>query len=80
MNNDEIKKAWYDGIPIFHQGIQYQRISALIYRLDSNKKITTSAELLDKNNNSVMIAKIEDVEGESVNRENTGEVESGTST
>jgi hypothetical protein len=79
MNNDEVKKAWYDDTPIFHQGIQYQRISALIYRLDGNKKIVTSAELLDKNNNSVMIAKIEDVEVENA-RENTGEVESGTST
>lgn len=62
MNNDEVKKAWYDSVPITHQGIKYQRISALIYRLDGNKKILTSAELLDKNGTSVTIASIDRVE------------------
>jgi hypothetical protein len=73
MTNDEIKKAWFDGTPVFHQGIQYQRISALIYRLDSNKKIITTTELLDKNGRCVTIARAEEVEVENAG-ENTGKV------
>lgn len=79
MTNEEIKKAWYEGSKVFHQGIEYQRISALVYRLDSDKRIMTSAELLDKNGISVIIARVEEVEGKNA-RENAGEVKSGTST
>ena len=62
MTNDEVKKAWFDQIPVFNNGIRYNRISALIYHLDRNKKIVASAELLDQNGSSVVIVEF-DVKG-----------------
>lgn len=64
MTSEEIKKAWFDQIPVFNNGIRYNRINALIYRLDRNKKIVASAELLDQNGSSVVIVKFDDVEVE----------------
>lgn len=56
MTNDETKKAWLNKQPIIHKGIDYSKISALIYRLTENGEMTLSVELLDKCGNSVTIA------------------------
>lgn len=61
MTSDEIKKAWYEKKPVVSGGIKYLKINALIYRLDKKNNIEPSAELLDQNTNSVVIARFEDV-------------------
>ena len=32
MTNDEAKKAFFDDVSVYMNGIKYERISALIYR------------------------------------------------
>lgn len=56
MTNDEVKKAWLNKTPIHSSGIDYTKISALIYRLTENGEMTLSVELLEKCGNSVTIA------------------------
>jgi len=60
MDKNEIKVAFLEGVPVIAGGIEYARISALIYRMHAGKVIT-QAELLDKNGNSVTIAQPEKV-------------------
>ena len=55
MTNDELKHALIDGRSVVHNGIEYEEISAVIYRWDG-KKITISCELVDKNNCLVIAA------------------------
>lgn len=55
MDNAELKEALTTQVPVMHNGIEYKRISAIIYRMDGNKLII-QAELLDKNQNSITIA------------------------
>lgn len=55
MDNDEIKAALKEGVPIVAGGVEYAKISALICR-NHNGKIILQAELIDKNGNSVTIA------------------------
>ena len=54
MTNDEAKTLLFSGKPVQFKGIEYQRITAIIYRV-VNGRVLVSAELLDKNNNSVTI-------------------------
>lgn len=61
MTHEEAKKAWYAKVPVVSGGIKYLKINALIYRLDKKNNIEISAELLDQNTNSVVIARFEDV-------------------
>lgn len=61
MTHEEAKKAWYEKKPVVSGGIKYLKINALIYRLDKKNNIEISAELLDQNTNSVVIARFEDV-------------------
>ncbi len=66
MTNDELKEALFDGRPVEHNGIIYKCVSAIIYR-NKKGKLDISAELLDKNKNSVSIvnpAKIKEVRNE----------------
>ena len=61
MNSDEIKQAMVNLTPVIHRGIEYQRISAYIYRIyespNSHKyREVFQVELLDKNGQSVTIA------------------------
>ena len=62
MTNDEAKKAWLNKTPIHSSGIDYTKISALIYRLNDNGEMSLSVELLDKCGNSVAIASPQNVE------------------
>ena len=61
MTNDETKKAWLNKQPITCKGIDYTKISALIYRLNENGEMTLSVELLDKCGNSVAIARPQNI-------------------
>lgn len=61
MNSAEIKQAMVSLAPVIHKGIEYQRISAYIYRIyispHSHKyREAFQVELLDKNGQSVTIA------------------------
>lgn len=59
MTNEELKAALFSGCPIvadspLYGKIKYKCVSAIIYR-NKGGKLDVSAELLDKNNNSVSI-------------------------
>lgn len=54
MTNDELKAALFSGCQVMHNGITYQCVSAIIYRYKGGK-LAITAELTDKNNNSVSI-------------------------
>ena len=67
MNSDEIKKAMVNLTHVIHRGIEYQRISAYIYRIyvspNSHKyREVFQVELLDKNGQSVTIADPKEIE------------------
>lgn len=65
MTNDEAKEAFRNKTPVYYNGVQYSRISAIIYRYDQyGNHILVSAELLDRNGNSVVIARLKDIKGE----------------
>jgi hypothetical protein len=52
MSNEEPKNALLNGFPVECNGIAYKCVSAIVYR-NKGGKIDISAEVLDKNNNSV---------------------------
>lgn len=54
MTNDELKAALFSGCQVEHRGIIYKCVSGIIYR-NKGGKLNISAELLDKNGNSVSI-------------------------
>lgn len=59
MTNEELKAALFSGCPVvadspLYGKIEYKCVSAIIYR-NKGGKLDISAELLDKNNNSVSI-------------------------
>ncbi len=68
MNNEELKAALISGVPVKANiaglgTIEFERVSAIIYR-NKNGKFDISAEVLDKNKNSVCIvspAKLKEV-------------------
>lgn len=61
MTNEEIKNALMDERHVQYNGIEFEKVSAIIYR-KSNGKVSISAEMLDKNSNSVAIAPVEKVQ------------------
>lgn len=61
MTNDQAKEALLRRYPVIYNGIEYLYISAIIYRYDKHNNLLISAELLDKNQRSVTIAQIKDV-------------------
>lgn len=61
MTNPELKEALLQGYPVICRGIEYARVSAIIYRA-FNGKIAVSAELMDCTGNSVTIAPAKDVQ------------------
>ena len=63
MTGEEAKKCLLSRVAVFYKDTKYERISAIIYRTDERNNITVSAELLDKSNNSVTIARLNDVKG-----------------
>ena len=63
MTNEEAKQAFFDGVPVMCNGVFYMNISAIIYRLDRDRKLIVSAELRDKNGHSVTVARVQDLQG-----------------
>ena len=62
MTSEEAKQCLFSRSEVIYKDITYKCITAIIYRLDlSMKHIIVSAELLDKNKNSVTIALLKDV-------------------
>lgn len=59
MNHSEVKEALFSRRPVIHTtgGIEteYDHVSAIIYRLNKNKRLVISAELSDKHGYSVSI-------------------------
>lgn len=61
MTNNEAKTALFNRTPVTYNGVNYSYISAIIYRYDRYNNLMISAELTDKNNRSVTIAQLKDV-------------------
>ena len=61
MTSDEAKVALRDRTPVVCGGIEYKRITAITYRYNDKGQFLISAELLDKRENSVTVARMEDV-------------------
>ncbi len=55
MDIQELKNALMSGKPVKHDGVIYKCVSAIIYR-NRNGVLTATAELKDKNNNSITYA------------------------
>lgn len=55
MTIDEAKTAYYAEKPVLYGGVEYERISALIYRKPKGKRPYLQLELFDKCGHSVMI-------------------------
>lgn len=64
MTNDEAKEAFQKRTPVYYNGVRYLKINAIIYRYDPFGNLLVSAELLDRNENSVVIARLKDIKGE----------------
>lgn len=61
MTNEEVKELFFKREPVVFNGCIYQRITAIIYRIDSYNNLIVSAELLDRNGRSVVIARAKDI-------------------
>lgn len=61
MTKDEAKAAFLAAKPVQHGGIEYDRISALIYRIKAGA-VVMSVELASRQANSVTITTPERVE------------------
>lgn len=55
MNGQELKEALMQESAVVFNGIKYSKVSGIIYRKVGNG-VAVSAELLDRNRNSVVIA------------------------
>ena len=64
MTADEAKQSLFSQTPVTYNGIQYRKMTAIIYRVGENGNLIVSAELLDKSENSVTYAQIKDVRGD----------------
>ena len=56
MTTEEAKTAWSAESPVIFDNVEYERISALIYRKPKGKQPYLSLELYDKCGHSVIIA------------------------
>jgi hypothetical protein len=70
MNNEEIRAAFREGVPVVAGGIEYAYISALIFRRHAGQVIA-QVELMDKTRNSVTIARPERVTRDNLKKEGT---------
>lgn len=70
MNNEELKEALRSGVPVVYVDMygrthEYGRIQAIrlhkLQRYSNGRKLCVSAELLDKNSNSVTVVPAERV-------------------
>ena len=55
MTNTELKQALFNKTPVMHNGIRYQRMYEIVYRVPKDKLIV-SVGLLDVNDNSIVYA------------------------
>lgn len=62
MTIDEAKTAYYADSPVMLNGVEYERISALIYRKEKGKRPFLLLELYDKHGNSLSISEPDKVE------------------
>lgn len=60
MTGAEMKKALLEKTPVEFRGIEYAYLSAIIYRANG-QEIAVSGEMMDKNSNSVTIARAADI-------------------
>lgn len=61
MTNEEAKQALLNRTPVMYNGIEYLRITELVYWIDVNDGFHISATLLDKNRHSSVRPEIKDV-------------------
>lgn len=61
MTSEEAKAALQNKAPVVCGGIEYKRLSAIIYRYNGKGQFLITAELLDKKEQSVTIAQMKDV-------------------
>ena len=61
MTAEEIKDALMKKYPVCAGGIEYKRVTAVIYR-EQDGRIVVSGELLDKCRNSVTIVSLKNIE------------------
>ena len=61
MTNEEAKQCLYSHDEVIFNGITYDCITAIIYRIGDKGQIIVSAEMLDKSKNSVTVAQLKDV-------------------
>lgn len=62
MTNEELKACLYDRRPVVHNGIKYDYVSAITYRVE-NGKVIVRAELMDETKRSVTIANVKNISG-----------------
>lgn len=62
MTSEEAKECLYSHKEVVCNGIEYECITAIIYRIGDRGNIIVSAELRDKSKNSVTIAQLKDVQ------------------
>lgn len=63
MTNAEAKTALARRTPVIYRGIEYLRVKQIIYWIDDTSgEFRISLTLVDKNNNSTMQARVEDVQ------------------
>ena len=65
MTAEEIKDALLKKYPVIANGIEYKRVTAVIYR-EQDGKIEVSAELLDRSGRSVTIAPLKNIDKKGV--------------
>ena len=58
MTLEEAEKAFFDEAPVIHDEIEYERISALIYRKPKGQPPRVELELFDKCGHSITIASL----------------------
>ena len=56
MTNAELKEALTSKFPVMFDGIQYQRVCEIVYRMPEDK-LVIHAGLLDKNGNCIVYAR-----------------------
>lgn len=61
MTNQEARDAMLNRSPVVHKGLEFSRISAIIYRPTEDGGIRVTVELADKCGHSVTIANTKDV-------------------
>lgn len=70
MTREELKAAFMEEAPVLSGGIEYQKITALIYRKErGGRGLIVQAELLDRGGHSVTIAVPERIERGTINAE-----------